>query len=230
MDELQINVIHEILKDYIKTGKISRIGVQKKREYNKGFLFLLDGFGRKEFRYLARKCEHIPSSKLIALYNPQPNTKMAYKQIFHQGQENISQIVRQCNKKVLLIDNRSELSGFSADYSKIERKTDENGMSILLKKQSKYDIIWLHIMNIDHASHSSENIREKVREFACAFDLLFPKLSENSFILLFGDHGPHDRPYTYKNNLSASAKRKISRQANRIRKQASRTNIVFLEK
>lgn len=230
MEELQINVIHEILKDYIQTGKVSLMGSQKKRKYNKGFFLLLDGFGRKEFRYLARKCEYVPSSKLIPLYNPHPNTKMAYKQIFNKGQENISQLVRKYNKNILIIDNRSELNTFSNDYERAERRSDENGMNILLKAQSKYDMLWLHIMNIDHASHSSDNIREKVRAFACAFDLLFPKISENSFILLFGDHGPHDRPYTYKNTLSASAKRKISRQAKRIRKQASRTNMVFLEK
>ncbi len=191
-----ISILFSIIKEFTEKNQISLIQNLKGVYVPNVIFLLLDGVGDKEFEYMDKLESAIDRAYKIKLINRFPNTKEAYKQIFNQGKSNIEDIIKLNNKRFLLIDNRIELSLFGSYPHKIHRKDDYFVFDQIVANINNFEIIWGHIMMIDHATHDkNKRHRALIPNLAKRITTLIKTLSEKNYegvLVLFGDHGPHE--------------------------------------
>ena len=229
MNEYPLTILFSILEEYIEHKRITKIKEWGVINSSKLVVILLDGMGKKEFRYLLNQVKSMTKAKVQSLVNSTPNTISAYKQIFHRGNESIDKILVKNKQKMLLVDNRAELSLFKDSNKKIVRNDDAIALETITNNVYNYDLFWLHLMSIDHAEHKGENIRHQIIDLAKNIETFLQKMPKNVGVIFFGDHGPHARKYDFKGVLSKHDKNRVLKDAQKKRISASQTSILIIE-
>ena len=214
-----------ILKEFIQSGRIQCLESLRELKPKKVVFILIDSFGLKEFNYLTKNQKLFKAGREIILFNPFPSTKMAYKQIFFQGKESIFQYLSVSSKFFAVIDNRMELSLIPNEDNiiKVIRKNDKNAFSRAKELLQRSDLLWLHLMSLDHLYHSGIKSAHKfLLTFAQKLETFIQTFESETLCLIFGDHGKHHLKST-PHNKSPKEKRDFYRALNKMRYEATRT-------
>ena len=223
--EHKISILFSILREFIISKKIKAIAELETYDPQKIVFVLIDSFGLKEFNYLSRNSELFNAENGIMLFNPFPSTKMAYRQIFFQGKNTIFDILLSSSKSFGIIDNRFELSLFphSDNILKAVRKSDGYALSKATELLKTCDIVWVHLMNLDHLYHSGiKSARKYLLEFCETLRDFISSLESGTLCLIFGDHGKHHLKTRYYGK-NPREKREFYRELTKMKCEASRT-------